>query len=198
VTGLILILGGGETLSGKFARAGGVLLGVHLRAVGGDLHVRSCSRSPPTLEPGMALARIVFMIAGAVTLYAAAAGPVSDRLAHGGLPSRPVYRPLIFGAAHYKYAGFTATMVPAWIPPNQIFWAYCDGRRASSPRDCRCSAASGRASVDAARGDDGLFVVLVHVPRVVALADEPIAVIMSELHCRFRLCLAGPQHATTN
>ena len=33
----------------------------------------------------------------------------------------------VFGIAHFIYADFTASMVPAWIPPSQIFWAYATG-----------------------------------------------------------------------
>ena len=31
---------------------------------------------------------------------------------------------LICGWAHFQYAGFVDTLVPAWIPPSQRFWTY--------------------------------------------------------------------------
>jgi uncharacterized membrane protein YphA (DoxX/SURF4 family) len=31
---------------------------------------------------------------------------------------------LVFGSAHLFYLGYTAKMVPAWLPPGQTFWAY--------------------------------------------------------------------------
>lgn len=31
---------------------------------------------------------------------------------------------LICGWAHFQYAGFVDTLVPAWIPPGQRFWTY--------------------------------------------------------------------------
>ncbi len=34
---------------------------------------------------------------------------------------------LVFGVSHFLYAKFTAGMVPAWIPPSQLFWAYATG-----------------------------------------------------------------------
>jgi len=34
---------------------------------------------------------------------------------------------LVFGAAHFVYAKETAAMVPAWLPPGGLFWAYATG-----------------------------------------------------------------------
>ncbi len=34
---------------------------------------------------------------------------------------------LIFGMAHFLYLGFTAGMVPQWLPPGQTFWAAATG-----------------------------------------------------------------------
>lgn len=34
---------------------------------------------------------------------------------------------LIFGAAHFVFADFSATFVPAYLPPGQMFWVYLTG-----------------------------------------------------------------------
>jgi uncharacterized membrane protein len=34
---------------------------------------------------------------------------------------------LVFGISHFVYVGFTAALVPAWLPPSQLFWAYATG-----------------------------------------------------------------------
>src|SRR6202012_4521095 len=34
---------------------------------------------------------------------------------------------LVFGVSHFVYAKFTASMVPAWLPPSQLAWAYATG-----------------------------------------------------------------------
>lgn len=34
---------------------------------------------------------------------------------------------LIFGAAHFVFAKFSATFVPSYIPPSQLFWVYATG-----------------------------------------------------------------------
>jgi len=33
----------------------------------------------------------------------------------------------VFGAAHFVFADFSATFVPKWIPPSQMFWVYLTG-----------------------------------------------------------------------
>lgn len=76
--------------------------------------------------------------------------------------------PLVFGAAHFAYADFTASMVPAWIPPGQHFWAYATGA---------CHVAAGLAIVSGLQARLGArllgvmfagFVLLLHIPRVMA------------------------------
>jgi uncharacterized membrane protein YphA (DoxX/SURF4 family) len=31
---------------------------------------------------------------------------------------------IYFGLAHHVYLAYTAKMVPGWLPPGQVFWAY--------------------------------------------------------------------------
>lgn len=34
---------------------------------------------------------------------------------------------VLFGGAHFVYLGLTAPLVPKWLPPSQVFWAYATG-----------------------------------------------------------------------
>ena len=34
---------------------------------------------------------------------------------------------ILFGGAHFFYMNLTAPLVPAWVPPNQLFWGYATG-----------------------------------------------------------------------
>ena len=177
VTGLLLILGGGETLSGKFARAGGLLLACIYGLWVLILHVPLVIAKPSDFGTWNGVAEIVFMIAGAVTLYASAAGTVSARVQHGiciatGLAA------LVFGAAHFKYAEFTATMVPAWIPPNQIFWAYATGVAHLAAGLSLLSGIRAQLGATLLAAMMALFVILVHVPRVAAAPDDQLQWIM--------------------
>jgi len=33
----------------------------------------------------------------------------------------------VFGTAHFIYAAYTASLVPAWLPPGRMFWVYATG-----------------------------------------------------------------------
>jgi uncharacterized membrane protein len=45
---------------------------------------------------------------------------LAGRIAFGGCL-------LVFGAAHFVYADYTAALVPKWLPPGQMFWTYLTG-----------------------------------------------------------------------
>jgi uncharacterized membrane protein YphA (DoxX/SURF4 family) len=176
VTGLLLILGGGETLSGKFARAGAILLLTIYGLWVLILHVPLIVTKPTDLGTWNGVAEIVLMTAGAVALYAGSRG-TRGRLATV-VCLVTGFCALVFGATHFKYAQFTATMVPAWIPPNQIFWAYATGV---------AHVAAGLSLVSGIRAQLGatllavmmaVFVVLVHIPRVYASPGEQLEWIM--------------------
>jgi uncharacterized membrane protein len=68
------------------------------------------------------------LIVYATTAHAAAQidGVLAARLTHLG---RLVFGvcPLIFGAAHFVYMDNTASLVPKWLPPSQVFWGYATG-----------------------------------------------------------------------
>jgi uncharacterized membrane protein YphA (DoxX/SURF4 family) len=34
---------------------------------------------------------------------------------------------VLFGGAHFFYMQLTAPLIPAWLPPSQVFWAYATG-----------------------------------------------------------------------
>jgi uncharacterized membrane protein YphA (DoxX/SURF4 family) len=75
---------------------------------------------------------------------------------------------ILFASAHLFYLKPTADFVPAWLPPNQMFWAY-----ATAAGHCLAGVAilSGIAARLAARLVAGMFVVfgvLVHAPTLIA------------------------------
>jgi len=176
LTGLLLILGGGETLSGKFARAGALLLACTYGLWLLILHGPIVASKPLDLGTWNGVAEIVFMTAGAVALYDGMRG-TRGKFAHGVCIAIGLCA-LLFGATHFKYAQATAALVPAWIPPNQIFWAYATGA---------AHVAAGLALVSGFRSQAGAtllavmmatFVALVHIPRVYAAPGDQLEWIM--------------------
>ena len=73
---------------------------------------------------------------------------------------------IVFGLAHLFYLAYTAKMVPAWLPPGQIFWAYAT---AAGHFAAGIAILSGIAARPAAMLLTAMFVVfgiLVHAPTI--------------------------------
>lgn len=176
-SGVLLIVGGAAILNRSVARAGALVLASAYGLWLLILHGPILMSKPGDLGTWNGIAEIVFMIVGAVTLYAAATGPLRDKVAHGVCIAAGLSA-LVFGAAHFKYAQFTSSMVPTWLPPSQIFWAYATGVG---------HLAAGLSLLSGIRAPLGamllavmmaLFVLLVHVPRVIAAPGEHLEWIM--------------------
>jgi uncharacterized membrane protein YphA (DoxX/SURF4 family) len=74
---------------------------------------------------------------------------------------------IVFGSAHLFFLSYTAKMVPAWLPPSQIFWAYAT---AAGHFAAGIAILSGIAARPAAMLLTAMFVVfaiLVHAPTIV-------------------------------
>ena len=176
VTGLLLILGGGETLSGKWAHGGAALLAAIYALWVLILHVPLIVMKPADLGTWNGVAEIVMMISGALALYA------GTRRQRGRLTTTVCVVTglcaLVFGATHIKYVEFTATMVPTWIPPNQIFWAYATGLVHVAAGLSLLSGIRSQLGAAVLAAMMGVFVILVHIPRVIAAPGEQLEWIM--------------------
>jgi uncharacterized membrane protein YphA (DoxX/SURF4 family) len=177
VSGLILMIGGAALLSRKGERAGAWLLTVFLglwtltlnlpAAIAGFKHIGSWN-SP---------AEIAFMTMGGLALVSSHAGALRTTLARvarivAGLSA------CVFGFAHFNYIDFTATMVPTWIPPNGVFWAWATGAGHLAAGLALVSGIESRLAATLLAGMMASFVVLLHLPRVVAAPDQHVEWIM--------------------
>ena len=80
--------------------------------------------------------------------------------------------PVVFGLAHFTYAKFTASMVPAWLPPSQLVWAYVTGAGQLSAGLSLISGALARLAATLLAAMYAIFVLILHAPRVAAAADN--------------------------
>src|SRR5262245_57681350 len=126
VSGSLLIIGGIATLGKQYAKQGALLLAAAYTLWLLILHGPIVMAKPRDLGTWNGIAEVVFMICGAITLYAAAAGKLNAKFAHGVCIAAGLSA-LAFGATHFKYVEFVAAQVPAWLPPSQIFWAFVTG-----------------------------------------------------------------------
>lgn len=74
---------------------------------------------------------------------------------------------LVFGTSHFVYADFTAAMVPEWMPAR-LFWAYATGAGHVAAGLALLSGIRARLAATWLAAMAASFVLLVHVPRVIA------------------------------
>ncbi len=75
---------------------------------------------------------------------------------------------VVFGTSEFVYAKFTASLVPAWLPPSQLFWTDATG---AAHIAAGLAIAGGIQARWAAVGLTAMYLVfqlIVHLPRVIA------------------------------
>lgn len=75
------------------------------------------------------LAEQLAIMAGGLIIYATYAridAALAARLARLGQVLFGICA-LIFGGAHFAYMEYTASLVPRWLPPSQVFWVWATG-----------------------------------------------------------------------
>ena len=146
-------------------RAAGAGLAAALLLVWTALHVPAVVQRPASIADWLGVAESAAMASAALMF---AAGNEAIRRACTlvfGLAA------IVFGASHFAYADFTASMIPGWLP-QRVALAYFTGAAHALAGIAivtglwRVLAASLEALMMAS------FVVLVHVPRVIAHPDS--------------------------
>jgi uncharacterized membrane protein len=113
-----------------------------------------------------AIAESTVMALGGVLAYAQIRG-LDARLAHA---ARLVFGLclLVFGVSHFVYARFTASLVPAWLPPSQLAWAYFTGVAQIAAGLAVLSGIRAQLAAILLTVMYAAFGVLVHIPSVIA------------------------------
>jgi uncharacterized membrane protein YphA (DoxX/SURF4 family) len=73
---------------------------------------------------------------------------------------------IYFGLAHHFYLATTVSMVPAWLPPSRIFWAYTTGAGHAAAGIAIIAGIYARLGAVLLTAMFILFTILVHAPRV--------------------------------
>ena len=74
---------------------------------------------------------------------------------------------ILFGAAHLFYLQPTAELVPAWLPPGQVFWAYATAAGHFAAGAAILSGMAARMAAMLLTAMFLIFSVLVHIPILV-------------------------------
>ena len=75
---------------------------------------------------------------------------------------------LVFGVSHFVYAKFTASMVPHWLPPSGLIWAYITGVAQIAAGLAILSGVQARLAAILLTVMYVIFGLLVHIPSIVA------------------------------
>jgi uncharacterized membrane protein len=177
VSGFILVVGGALLLSRKGERAGAWLLTIFLGLWTLTLNLPVAIASFKHIHAWNSPAEIGFMTMGGLALLSSWMGALRATIAKvarivAGLAA------CVFAFAHFNWIDFTAGMVPAWIPPNGVFWAWATGAGHLAAGLALVSGIRARLAATLLAGMMGSFVVLLHLPRVIAAPDQHVEWIM--------------------
>lgn len=83
---------------------------------------------------------------------------------------RPVFAAclLVFGGSHFVYLKLTASLVPAWLPPSQVFWAQATGAAQIAAGLAMLTGVQARLAAILLTAMYAVFGLLVHLPSVIA------------------------------
>ena len=177
VAGALLAVGGALMLAPGLDRTAALLLAVFVGLWMLTLNLPAAIASASHIGAWNSPAEITFMAAGPLALFASGVAgnsrPTMLLLARvlAGISA------MVFGFAHFNYIDFTASMVPGWIP-YKTFWAWATGLGHLAAGMALVSGIRARLAAGCEAAMMGSFVVLLHLPRVVAAPDQHVEWIM--------------------
>lgn len=179
ISGVALLASGAALFWRRSAGAGALALAVMYGLWSLLLKTPNLFAQPLQVISWLGFAETLAMAMGGLTLAALTLpqGPVESRTR---LAARMIFGvcPVIFGISHFAYPGFTAAMVPAWLPPGGLFWAYATGAAHVAGGLAILSGVQARLAATLLAVMYGGFAVLLHAPRVVAAPTAHIEWIM--------------------
>jgi uncharacterized membrane protein len=177
LAGLVLVIGGVLLLVPKLEHAGALMLAVFIGLWLVVLNLPVAIASFAHIGAWNSPAEIALLTAGTLALCASGikgnSGPTLLRISRVLAGACAI----VFGFAHFNYIDFTAGMVPAWIPYKE-FWAWATGAGHLAAGLALVSGIKARLAAGCEASMMGSFVVLLHVPRVIAAPDSHIEWIM--------------------
>jgi uncharacterized membrane protein YphA (DoxX/SURF4 family) len=89
---------------------------------------------------------------------------------------------LVFGVAHFVYLDFTASMVPAWLPGSQRFWAAATGIGHLAAGVAFLTGVKARLAAFAVTAMFGSFSILVHLPLILTDPHAHLSWVMNAIN----------------
>ena len=177
LAGALLAVGGVLLLVPRLERAGALLLTIFVGLWMLVLNLPPAIASASHIGAWNSPAEIGFLTSGALALYAHGIAGSSRRVLLMAARLLAGASAIVFGFAHFNYIDFTASMVPGWIP-YKTFWAWATGAGHLATGLALISGISSRLAAGCEAAMMGSFVLLLHLPRVVAAPDQHVEWIM--------------------
>ncbi len=175
VSGAILVIGGALILARR-EKIGALVLAGFFGLWVVAFHLPTLMNAIGSIGAWNAPAESAFITAGGLALFAAHAARSQRALA---LTARLLAgaSAAVFGFAHFNYVDFTASMVPGWIP-FKTFWAWATGAGHLLAGLALLSGIRARLAAACEAAMMASFVLLLHLPRVIAAPDQHVEWIM--------------------
>lgn len=172
VSAAVMLLAALAAVWPRWAREGRLVLAASFGVWAVLLHGLRLVAHPAIVVEWLGLAESATMAAGGVALYAQTL-EAGDRRRRLTFSTRIVFglALLIFGLSHFVYLAFTAQMVPAWLP-WRAGWAAATGAGHVLAGLAFLSNRALKAAGPAITGMMGSFVLLLHIPRIIATPDS--------------------------
>jgi len=160
---------------------GGLAINVRRTAAAGALFLAACFavcllavRLPPAVAQPLVwvswenVAEGAAMVLGGALAWGLIPGVDPGRAAAVARIARPLFGLclVVFGVSEFVYARFTASLVPAWLSPSQLAWAYVTGAAQIAAGLAVVSGVQARLAAILLTGMYLIFSLILHVPRV--------------------------------
>jgi uncharacterized membrane protein YphA (DoxX/SURF4 family) len=168
----LLLLGGLALNWRRTAAAGALLLSLLFGVIVLFMHLPRAIKHPAVFGAWSGIAEQLALFSAAWlawSLCSEATGAIDRARMRAGLWTFGACL-LVFGAAHFFYLDDTATLVPAWLPPGQRFWAATTGAAHIAAGVAILSGVQARLAAVFATVMFASFSALIHVP---LLLSEP-------------------------
>ena len=134
------------------------------------LHLPHALARPGEWVSWESVAENTVMALGGVLAFALSRGVEAARAAAILRIARPLLGLglVVFGVSEFVYAGFTASLVPAWLPPSALAWTYFTGAAQIAAGLAILSGVQARLAAALLTAMYLGFTLLVHLPRVIA------------------------------
>jgi uncharacterized membrane protein YphA (DoxX/SURF4 family) len=182
--GALLALGGAALLWKRSAALGAATLTTLYALNVLLLHVPKVIAHPLSFSPYSGVAEQLALVAGGLIAVASTAKIDEALAARLSLIGRLAFGvcAIWFGLVHFHYPTDTASYIPKWLPPNQLFWAYATGTAHIAAGLAILSGVLSRIAAYLLTAMFLVFQALVHVPLLMAAPTSHLSWVMNAMN----------------